>query len=190
MPRNPDALSAREAADYLGAHVETVRRLARRGEIPAYKMGEDWRFRRKALLRWAETHHLRRREPHVLVVDDEKMIRDLLRRLLEREGYRVVTASEGGEGLDHVAHGPPDVVLLDLKMAGMSGVEFLRRFREEHADIPVLVVTGYPDSDLMAQAMRYGPVTLLPKPVEQEQLLRSVRIALGGSLAGRRTHRS
>ena len=182
MPRNPDALSAQETADYLGAHVETVRRLARRGDIPAHKIGRDWRFRRDALLRWAETHHLRRREPHVLVVDDDKVIRDLLRRLLEPEGYRVATASDGDEGLGHVSHAMPDLVLLDLKMPGMNGVEFLRRFREEHADIPVVVVTGYPDSDMMNRAMRYGPITLLAKPVDRGQLVRSVRVALSGSL--------
>ena len=54
-----DVLGAFEAAWFIGAHVETLRRLARRGEIPAYKVGKDWRFRRKALEHWCETHHLR-----------------------------------------------------------------------------------------------------------------------------------
>ena len=187
MRNSGDVLTTREAADLLRAHVETVRRLARREEIPAYKIGKDWRFRRDALLRWAETHHLRHREPHVLVIDDDKMIRDLLRQLLGPEGYRVATASEGEEALRYVSHGPPDLVLLDLKMPGMNGVEFLRRFREEHADVPVMVITGYPDSDLMAQAMRCGPVTLLAKPVKKTVLLRAVHIALSGSLARERT---
>ena len=185
MARSNEALSAREAADLLGAHVETIRRLARRGEIPAYKIGKDWRFRREALLRWAESQHSRRREPHVLVVDDELVVRDVVRKLLEPKGYRVTTASDGKEGLDRVSDGAPDLVLLDLKMSGMDGVEFLRRFREKHADVPVMVVTGYPDSDLMVQAMRFGPVMLLAKPVENEQLLRAVGVALNGSLAGR-----
>jgi excisionase family DNA binding protein len=165
--------------------VETVRRLARRGEIPAFKVGKDWRFRRDALLGWTETHDLRRREPHVLVVDDEKVVRDVVRRLLEPESYRVATASDAEQGLDYVAQGPPDVVLLDLKMPGMNGVEFLRRLRKEHGDVPVLIITGYPSSDLMRQAVQYGPITLLPKPLEQRQLLRSVRVALKGALAGR-----
>lgn len=185
MTRTEAVLTAQEAAELLGAHVETIRRLARKGEVPAYKIGKDWRFRTDALLRWVETHHLRRREPYVLVVDDEKNTLDLVRRFLEREGYRVAAASEGEEGLGYVANDAPDLVLLDLKMPGMNGVEFLRRFRQEHADIPVMVVTGYPDSDLMRQAMRYGPITLLAKPVEKEQLLRSLRIVLRGSLAGR-----
>ena len=186
MENNGNVLTTREAAELLRAHVETVRRLARRGEIPAFKIGKDWRFRRDALLRWTETHDLRHREPHVLVIDDDKMIRDLLRRLLEPEGYRVATASDGEQGLEYVAHGTPDVVLLDLKMPGTNGVEFLRRFREEHEDVPVMIVTGYPNSDLMRQAVRYGPITLLPKPVQNQQLLRSVRVALKGSLERRK----
>ena len=180
-------MTTQEAAQLLNAHVETIRRLARRGEIPSFKIGKDWRFRREALLRWTETHHLRHREAHVLVIDDEEIILDVVRELLEPEGYRIATASGGEEGLAHVSHAAPDLVLLDLKMPGMGGVEFLRRFREGHAETPVVVVTGYPDSDLMARAMSYGPVTLLAKPVEREPLLRSVRIALRGSLAGRKS---
>ncbi|MCD6415701.1 MAG: response regulator [Planctomycetes bacterium] len=182
-----ETLTTREAAHLLSAHVETIRRLARRGKIPSFKIGKDWRFSREALLRWTETHHLRHREPHVLVVDDEEIIRNVIRRMLEAEGYRVAIASGGKEGLEYVSNAAPDLVLLDLKMPGMSGVECLRRFREEHADIPVMVVTGYPDTDLMNQAMRYGPLALLAKPVQKEELLRSVRMALVGSLGRERT---
>jgi len=64
-------------------------------------------------------------------------------------------------------------------------VELLRRFRTGHPDVPGIVITSCPSSDLMRQAMRHGPITLLAKPVNNEQLLRSVRVALSGSLAGR-----
>jgi len=175
-------LNAQEAARLLRAHVETLRRLARKGEIPAFKVGKDWRFQRDALMRWAETHHLRHRQPHVLAIDDEEAILHLIRLWLEPEGCRVHTASEGEEALGYVSQRTPDLVLLDLNMPGMNGVEFLRRFREDHADVPVLVVTGYPDGDLMHEALRYGPLTLLAKPVQRSQLVRSVRIALRGSL--------
>ena len=175
-------LNAQEAARLLRAHVETLRRLARKGEIPAFKVGKDWRFQRDALMHWAETHHLRQRQPHVLAIDDEEAILRFIRRSLEPEGCRVHTASEGEEALGYVSQHTPDLVLLDLKMPGMNGVEFLRRFREDHADVPVMVVTGYPDSDLMHEALRYGPLTLLAKPVQRSQLVRFVRIALRGSL--------
>jgi excisionase family DNA binding protein len=55
MKSNSDIMNARDAADFLKAHVETIRRLARRGEIPAFKVGKDWRFHREALLTWTKT---------------------------------------------------------------------------------------------------------------------------------------
>ncbi len=59
MPDN-DVLNTKDAAIYLGAHIETIRRLARRGEIPAYKIGKDWRYRKKALTEWIESQSLSR----------------------------------------------------------------------------------------------------------------------------------
>jgi len=182
-----ETLDIHGAARQLGVHEQTVRRLARENGIPAYKVGKVWRFSRQALRRWAETRYERSRSLSVLVVDDDKMIRDLVRRLLEPNGYRVATASGGEEGLRYVSQDTPDLVLLDLKMPGMNGAEFLRRFRQEHADTPVMVVTGYPDSELMSQAMRYGPITLLGKPLETDRLVRSVGLAVNGLLARNNT---
>ena len=186
MLSKPEAMRAQEAADLLGAHVETIRRLARRGEIPAFKVGKVWRFRRERLLQWAETHHVRDREPHVLILDDEKVVRDVLRGVLEAEGYRVTTASEGEAGLRSVAQVTPNLVILDLAMPGMNGLGFLGRFRPAYPETPVMIVTGYPDSELMAQALRYGPVTLLAKPVDGPQVLRAVHLTLCGALDGYR----
>ncbi len=182
MALDKHVLTAKEAAQLLSVHVETIRRLARAGDIPAFKVGKDWRFRREVLLRWADTHHMRRLEPTVLIVDDEETIRRFIRRLLEPEGCRVLSAADGEEGLRQVAQGTPDLVLLDLKMPRMSGAEFLSRFHEEDPKVPVIVITGYPDSEVMKEAMRHGPITLLAKPLRREQLLRAVRMALAGSL--------
>jgi excisionase family DNA binding protein len=182
MALDKHVLTAKEAAELLSVHVETIRRLARAGDIPAFKMGKDWRFRRVSLLQWADTHHMRRLEPAVLVVDDDEGVRELARQFLEAEGCRVATAPDGESGLRRVAQGVPDLVLLDLKMPRMSGAEFLKRLREEGPDVPVIVITGYPDSNVMREAMRYGPITLVAKPLAREQLLRAVRTTLAGSL--------
>lgn len=190
MALGKQVLTTKEAAELLSVHVETMRRLARRGDIPAFKMGKDWRFRREALLHWADTHHMRRLEPAVLVVDDDEGVRELARQFLEAEGCRVATAPNGEEGLRHVTQGVPDLILLDLKMPRMTGAEFLKRLREEDPDVPVIVITGYPDSDLMQEAMRYGPITLVAKPLQREQLLRAVHTALAGSLPDGRNGQS
>ena len=68
--KNGEVFNAQEAANFLGAHVETIRRMARKGELPAYKVGKDWRFRKGALMEWAESHHQRCSPPCVLVVGD------------------------------------------------------------------------------------------------------------------------
>jgi excisionase family DNA binding protein len=180
MEKNHDVLNAREAADFLGAHVETLRRLARKGKIPSYKMGKDWRFRKKALMEWAEKDHLQRKPLAVLVIDDEEGVRKMVRRFLEAEGYRIYLAASGNEGLSIVNREPIHLILLDLKMPGMNGAMFLREFRKAHGNLPVIMVTGYPDSHLMLEAMKYGPLTLIAKPVDKRQLIQAVGTALHG----------
>jgi excisionase family DNA binding protein len=174
MKKNDDVLNTREAADFLGAHVETVRRLSRKGQIPSFKVGKDWRFRKEALISWAETQHLRRKPPVVLVIDNDAAVRKLMKRFLEADGYRVYLASDGAEGLTWLNREPVDLILLDLKMPGMNGPAFLREFRKEYDSLPVIVITGYPDGNLMAEAIKYGPITLLAKPVEREQLVQAI----------------
>lgn len=181
MARDSEVLNAQEAADLLGAHVETVRRLARRGEIPSFKLGKDWRFRREVLVQWADTHHLRRMPPPVLVVDDDEDVRDVVSRTLADGGYTCRVASNGAEALTLVSQETPALILLDLSMEPMNGPKFLRELRKTHPDIPVAVITGYPDGELMMEAAQFGPVMLLRKPVAEDELLRSVRIVLGGS---------
>jgi len=181
MKKNNEVLNAQEAADFFGAHVETVRRLARKGDIPAYKIGKDWRFSREALISWAETQPLRRKPPFVLVIDDDDGVRKLMRRFLEAEGYRVCLASDGAQGLAWLNRESVNLILLDLKMPGMNGPEFLKEMRKINHELPVIVVTGYPDGDLMAEAIRYGPITLLAKPIDRGQLMLAVRTALNGA---------
>ena len=82
-----------------------------------------------------------------------------------------------------MARDPPDLVILDLMMAGINGAQFLRELRTTHPSLPVVVVTGYPDSDLMAKAMNYGPLLLLAKPVDTAQLTRTVTAVVGGRVA-------
>ena len=176
-----DVLDAQAAAWLVGAHVETLRRLARRGEVPAYKVGKDWRFNKIALTRWMDTHQARMTPPLVLVVDDEKDIRELVSLFLQKDGYRVTTVESGSRAIEAVQREMPDVVLLDLIMPGMNGVEVLKALHAIKPELPVVIVTGYPDSDMMAEALRYPPVTLLPKPVDNAIVRETVRRLLNGT---------
>ena len=117
----------------------------------------------------------------MLVVDDEEYIRDTIGRIIEEEGFRVMTASGGREALEIMRQDPPDVVLLDLKMPDMDGPTTLKQIRKAHGLIPVIIITGYPESDLMSETLDYCPVTLLAKPLDPSLVLRAVRTVLEGS---------
>lgn len=171
-------MSAQEAARFLGAHVETVRRLARRGELPAFKVGKDWRFRIEALRRWTEGLQPHRDRPRILVLDDDAAIRELIQYHLTREGYEVLQCGNGQDGLSLLQSQSMDLVLLDLKMPGMNGGEVMRQMQVRGLSLPVIIITGYPDSDLVMEAMSYGPITLLAKPLSKSMLLKAVRTEL------------
>lgn len=185
MTNESDILNAHAAAAFLGAHVQTVRRLARRGELPAFKVGKDWRFRREALLRWADEQQRGAGRCSVLIIDDEELVCQTLSRMLARFGCHPSYATSGVEGLRLVAHEAPDLILLDLQMPDMNGPQFLKELRQIHPILPVVIVTGYPDSDLMREATQYAPLMLVAKPVEPELLEHTVRTAVGAKLPSR-----
>jgi excisionase family DNA binding protein len=174
-------LDTQGAATFLGVHVKTVRRLAKCGEIPSYKVGRKWCFRAEALKVWTETHHVRQQRPLVLVADDEKGIRDPVALFLKADNYRVVTAASGAEAIASVQQEMPDIVLLDLAMPDMNGVEVLKALHRMDPDLPVVIVTAFPDSEMMSQAMQFPPVMLLPKPVKKADIIRTVHRVLSGS---------
>jgi excisionase family DNA binding protein len=178
LDEEKQALNIHEAAAFLGAHPQTVRKLARKNEIPSFKVGQDWRFHREALQRWVDTHHLRSRAAKVLVVDDERTVRNSVRLLLEGAGYGVSVAADGAEALARMAAEPADVVLLDLQMPVMDGPTTLQRLRQEHRNVPVIIVTAYPDGELMSRALEHGPLLVLPKPVGKQPLLEGILTAL------------
>jgi DNA-binding NtrC family response regulator len=121
-------------------------------------------------------------QPTILVVDDEEAVRDSCRQTLERSGLRVLTARDGVEGLRTVLQRPVDLVLLDLKMPGLGGVEFLRRARAERAGLDVIVITGYSSVESAVECMRLGAYDYLTKPFNAETL----RLAVGRALQKRR----
>lgn len=179
--RSPDGqafLDVEGAAAYLGLNDQTVRRFAREGKMPAFKMGREWRFRRTTLDSWIDSRQMSGAPARVLLVDDEAPIRRLLAAMLKQAGFEVVAAASGAAALDVAAQSPPDVIMLDLKMPGMDGPETLRQLRERGDAAPVIILTGYPDSELMHRALQFSPLMVLAKPVESGQLVEAVKKAL------------
>jgi excisionase family DNA binding protein len=182
MEQDTPILNAGQVAELLGTHVETVRRLARKGQIPCFKVGKDWRFDRNAIAAWATRQHVRREQrdgDYILVVDDEPGVGSVLLKSLRRLQYDGIHVLTGDEGLAQVRRQRPMLILLDLAMPGMNGPRFLKALRVNHGDVPVAIITGYPDSELMQQAAAFGPVMLLTKPVKSEHLQRCLEMVIG-----------
>ena len=106
----------------------------------------------------------------LLVVDDERNLRDGCARILVRLGYEVVQAEKGEEALAILAERPADVVLLDLKMPGMDGLDVLERIRLNHPDILVIIVTGFATIETAIEAMKKGAYDFMTKPFRPDQL--------------------
>lgn len=114
----------------------------------------------------------------VLVVDDEPNARSGLEKLLRQEGYAVDSAMDGAHALQIAAEHPPDIVVTDLKMPKMDGIELLQKIRAVYHDVPVLVVTAFGEVSTAVQAMRAGADDFLTKPVDFDALILSIERAI------------
>ena len=114
----------------------------------------------------------------VLVVDDERSIRDSLKMILDYEGYRTEEAVNGSDALVRIAESAPDAVVLDIKMPEMDGLEVLSALRERGYEMPVLVISGHGDVSTAIEATRRGAYDYFEKPLERERVLVSLRNAI------------
>ncbi len=117
-------------------------------------------------------------KPRILVIDDEAAIRDSLKMLLEYDGYEFVGAATGQEGLALAERDTPDLVLLDVKMPGMDGIEVLERLRVLNDTVPVVVVSGHGTISTAVEATKKGAFDFIEKPFASERVLVSLRNAL------------
>ena len=174
-----EILTIRDVAAYLKLPVSTVYRLAERRDLPGHKVGRQWRFHKPVLDEWFR-HHAARARSTVLVVDDEEAIRELMVSALQSKQRNILTAGSGEEALEIVKRTDVvDLVLLDLSMPGLNGVETFRELHALRPGLPVVIVTGYPDSDLMARALMVGPFTMISKPVDISQIQKTVDRIVG-----------
>jgi two-component system nitrogen regulation response regulator NtrX len=117
-------------------------------------------------------------KPRILVIDDEAAIRDSLRMTLEYEGYDFLGAATGQEGLALAEREAPDLVLLDVKMPGMDGIEVLERLRAMNDALPVIVVSGHGTISTAVEATKKGAFDFIEKPFASDRVLVSLRNAL------------
>jgi len=177
-------LSTKELAEYLNVTPLTVRRKALTGEIPSVKIGNLLRFDKKKIDRWLMGKS-NGRLIQILVVDDEPLVGELFKDSLNELGYQVTTTLSSIEALKLLNTRHFDLIFLDLLMPELDGVELFRRIRQQNKKTPVAIITGYPDSDMMSRAMKYGPFTVLKKPFTSDDILDTVHIFVEGVITRR-----
>lgn len=114
----------------------------------------------------------------ILVVDDEEGIRNLMRMTLELDGYTVLTAEDGAKALEIFRNENPEVVLLDVRMPEMDGIEVLSRIKAASPDTEVIMITGHGDMDMAVESLRREASNFLTKPVGEELLSLSLKRSL------------
>jgi DNA-binding NtrC family response regulator len=119
-----------------------------------------------------------KKKSRILVVDDEPSARAGLQKLLQQEGYPVDVAEDGVHALACFSESPADVVVTDLKMPKMDGIDLLRKLRDQDPDLPVIVCTAFGDVDTAVKAMRAGAEDYLTKPVDFDALTLAIERAL------------
>lgn len=170
---NTQLITVHELADYLHVNAKTIYRLLEKGNIPASRIGHLWRFDKSAIDAWL------RQVPqiataNVLVIDDEEAVCSLFQDTLRESGHKITTVQESAKGLEMVKNGDFDLVFLDLMMPVMDGAAIFREIRKIKPELPVTIITGYPDCDLMMSALANGPFTVMKKPFTGADILSAV----------------
>jgi two-component system phosphate regulon sensor histidine kinase PhoR len=117
----------------------------------------------------------------ILVIDDEAIVRTSCERALDTEGYEIKMASSGREGLNFLENEPFGLVLLDLKMPDIDGIEVLNEINKKWPDTKVIMITGYSTVETAVQALRLGAYNFIEKPFTPDTLITSVKEAFESS---------
>jgi len=181
-------MDIKQAADYLQMNKMTVYKLAREAKIPAFKVASEWRFKKELIDQWLMSQLKGKGEfekfdmnlqsetvKTVLVVDDEEVIRDFFKRTLPE--YRVLTAASGEEAVYMVKKDRPDLVLLDIKMPGIDGIETLRQIKNIDKSIVVIMISAHGTLKTNIEAARLGAYDSIAKPFDLEEMKLAIKDA-------------
>lgn len=117
----------------------------------------------------------------ILVIDDEEPIRNMLRQILEKEGFEVVDAREGEEGLKCQRAAPADLIITDIIMPEKEGIETIRELKEDYPELKILAISGggrIGAESYLALAEKFGADAILRKPLTRDELMEKVRSLL------------
>jgi excisionase family DNA binding protein len=172
-----ELITLEEVAEYLRVTKKTIYRLLEKHQIPSTKVGHQYRFDKKAVDEWLRQNSVGA-AAKILIVDDDESICSFFKDTLEEEGHLVTTATESVKGLELAKEKDYSLIFLDLMMPGMDGAEFLKQIRSVKPELPVTIITGYPDSALMMNALENGPFGVMRKPFTSTDILTVVHTYL------------
>jgi len=174
----PDLITVKETSKYLRIPLPTVYYLVQRGQLPAVQIGGRWRIKRKLLDRDILKNEQTLR-PVVMVIDDEEAIRGLFSKFLSKSGVDSLLAQNAEEAIKAMEKSKPDMIFLDLNLPDLPGDELYLHIKGKYPDVPVAVITGYPDGEILNRILSSGPVTVLKKPLEFSQLEGLLKMIVG-----------
>ena len=174
-------LTVKETAEYLRIPVPTVYYLVQRGQIPAIQIGGRWRIKKSSLDRDILRQD-KQGQPTVLVVDDDPDLQELFKAFLKKIGFSRVVVGTAKDAIHSLRKQKFDLMFLDLQLPDAPGDEVYKTAKQIDPDLNVIVITGYPDSEMLDRILQISPVTVLKKPLKIEQLNQTVKI-LGHSTA-------
>lgn len=168
-----ELMTLEEVANYLRVTTKTIYRMIDKGSIPARKVGHQWRFDKDSIDNWLKQNSTKK-IAKILVIDDDETVCSLFKDTLEGSGHVVMTVNDSSQGLEQVKNHDYDLVFLDLKMQIIDGAELFKQIKLVKPRLPVTIVTGYPDSDLMMNALTHGPLGVMNKPFRGSDILAAV----------------
>ena len=190
-------LTTEEVLSYLQVNLRTVYRLIKAGKIPAVRVGRQWRFRKQDIDRWLDKQRARggagpvpgsapppgrqyaAERPRILVMDDESSIRNLLSKTFALADYDVDTAPDGGSALEQLRLYRYDLLIADLNMPGIGGLNVIREAKRLKSDLPVIIITGFSTETAAIEAVNLGVSGYLTKPFRVPQVLAAAAKAIG-----------
>ena len=166
-------LTLEELADYLRVTNKTIYRLLEKRKIPATKVGRLWRFNKLSIDLWLEQNSVMT-TAMILIIDDDATICSLFEDTLSGLGHIVTTVNESSRGLELVEEHDFSLVFLDLKMPEIDGAEVFKQIKQIKPELPVTIITGYPEGDLMMKALSHGPLGVMSKPFSSSDIIAAV----------------
>ena len=168
-------LTVKETAKYLRIPLPTVHYLVQRGQLPAIQIGGRWRIKKNALDKDILKEE-KSGQPTVLVVDDDESLQNLFKLFLKKIGFSRVVVGTVKEAIAALEKQRFDLVFLDLKLPDGPADDVYDFVKRDQPDCPIVIITGYPDSEMLDRILAKGPITVLKKPLKTEQLQQTVKI--------------